>query len=92
MYKYLVTNRLCEAFPLVSHLYKLVLTLPVTTTANKRTFSLLKIVKTRLLPTMTDPRLSNWCVSSFERELSSKLDSHEIVSVFANVKPRWIVL
>ena len=92
MYKYLVTNRLCEAFPLVSRLYKLALTLPVTTATNEGTFSLLKIVKTRLRSTMTDPRLSNLCVLSFERELSSKLDSHEIVSVFATVKPRRIVL
>ena len=56
------------------------------------TFSLLKMVKTRLRSTMTDPRLSNLCVLSFDRELCSKLDSHEIVSVFATVKPRRIVL
>ena len=92
MYKSLVTNRLCDAFPLVSCLYKLALTLPVTTATNERTFSLLKIVKTRLRSTMSDPHLSNLCVLSFERELTSKLDSHAIVNVFATVKSRRMEL
>ena len=56
------------------------------TATNERTFSLLKIVKSRLQSIMSDPRLSNLCVLSFERELASQLDSHAVVNVFATVK------
>ena len=84
--------RLSDAFPLVFQLYKIAFTLPVTTATNERTFSLLKIVKTRSRSTMSDPRLSNLCVLSFERELTCKLDSHAVVNVFATVKSRRMEL
>ena len=55
---HLVTNRLSDAFPLV---FRIALALPMTTATNERTFSLLKIVKTKL-QSMSDPCLSNLCV------------------------------
>ena len=62
LYKYLVKNKLYDSFPLSSKIYKIALTLPVTTVSNERSFSLLKIIKNRLRSTMGESRLSSLCV------------------------------
>lgn len=91
LYKYINKKKLYDNFPLSSKIYKIALTLPVTTASNERSFSLLKIIKTRLRSTMGESRLSSLCLLSYERELSHSICSHDVVDVFA-YKPRRIQL
>ena len=69
--------------PLKQHLkHIIVMTTTVTTASNaERSFSLLKLVQTRLCSTMSESHLN----SLYERGQSSKINPHD-VNVFASCK------
>lgn len=68
--KVLTQRKLTHAYPNVTCMYKLCLTLPVTTATTERSFSKLKLVKTTLRSTMIEERLSALLLLSIERELT----------------------
>lgn len=72
-----------EVFHEVFRLCKIAVTIPVTTAACERSFSVLKLVKSYLRSTMDDERLSNLGVLSVESKRATSLDMDEFVNQFA---------
>ena len=71
-----VLKTLCKiksAFPDLTRYAALALTMPVSSAGAERSFSAMKRVKSYLRSTMADTRLSNLCLISIERSLSSEL-------------------
>ena len=81
--KLLKERQLANAYPNVTQLYKLCLTLPVITATTERFFSKLKLVKTALHSTMGETRLSALLTLSIERELADIVDFNKVIDAFA---------
>jgi hypothetical protein len=73
---------------------KLVLTIPVSSAGAERSFSAMKRVKTYLRSTMSHCRLSNLCIISIERAMSSKLmaETGPVVDKFASKRKRRLTM
>lgn len=82
------------AFPDLVTFAKLVLTVPVSSAGAERSSSTMKRVKTYLRSTMADNRLSNLCLISIERSLSSELmkDPGSVIDNFAKYNNRRLSL
>ena len=86
--KVLNLRQLTCAYPNVACLYKLCLTLPVTTATTERSFSKLKLVKTALRSTMIEERLSALLLLSIERDLTDQVKFENVIDAFALSRPR----
>ena len=86
----LCQKNLLTAYLNITCLYRLCLTLPVTTASAERFFSKLKLTKTTLRSTMGEVRLSALLLLSIERELTKLTDS--IIDAFASLQQRRIPL
>ena len=86
--KILHQKQLSLAYPNVTCLYKLCLTVPVTTASTERSFSKLKLVKTALRSTMLETRLSSLLILSIERDLTEKVNFKRVNDAFAVNRPR----
>lgn len=75
-------------FPQIFSLFKIYLTIPVSSAEAERSFSCLKRIKTWLRSTMSQDRLSGLAVLQIEREETEKLDLDKIVEIFALRKNR----
>ena len=62
----MVKEGISEFYPNMNILYRLILTLPVTSSSCERSFSTLKLIKTRLRSMMCEDRLSNLLLLSVE--------------------------
>ena len=81
------------AFPLLTKLLQIALTIVVSTAQCERSFSALKRIKTYLRSTMTEQRLIDLAVLSIERELSKQISLDQVVNEFASKdKNRRIML
>jgi len=85
---FLIANDMHDVFPNVSTLYKLFMTLPVSSATAERSFSRLKLIKSYLRSTMSESRLTNLALLSIERELSYDVDFDCVVDTFSNMKKR----
>lgn len=85
---FLIANDMHVVFPNVSTLYKLFMTLPVSSATAERSFSRLKLIKSYLRSTMSESRLTNLALLSIERELANDLDFDCVVDTFSNMKNR----
>ena len=65
---------------------ELVLTLPVSTATTERSFSAMKIVKTRLRSKMEDDFLSDSLIVYIEKEIAEKLSTESIIDDFRDLK------
>ena len=74
-----------DAFPQLTKLIRIAMTIAVSTAHCERTFSALKRIKTYLHSTMGEQRLSDFAVLSVEREISSSLDLENVVSEFGGI-------
>ena len=81
-----------EAYPNVTLLYRICLTLPVTTCSVERSFSKLKLVKSSIRSTMTEMILSSLLVLSVEQDITNSLDLTTIVNTFSALKSRRLTL
>ncbi|TYH00258.1 hypothetical protein ES288_A10G260000v1 [Gossypium darwinii] len=88
--KSLVESGKSVMYPLVDRLIRLILTLPVSTASSERTFSAMKIVKTRLRSKMEDDFLRSSLVMYIEKEIAEKFDINEIIDDFSKVKDRRV--
>ena len=61
---FLIANDMHDVFPNVSTLYKLFMTLPVSSATAERSFSRLKLIKSYLRSTMSESRLTNLALLS----------------------------
>ncbi|KAI6657049.1 Cell surface protein [Oopsacas minuta] len=66
LYLYMVKEGIAKLYPNLNILYRLILALPVTSSACECSFSTLKLIKTRLRSTMCEDRLSNLLLLSVE--------------------------
>ena len=86
----MVSAGLEKTFPVYSRLIRVVLTLPVSTATTERSFSALKIIKTRLRTSMGDPWLMDLLLLYIEKEVTRKLHLQSVTSQFKNMKSRRI--
>jgi hypothetical protein len=86
--KKLVETKRNTVYPLVYQLLKLAMILPVATTTVERSFSAMKIVKTRLRNRMSDEWLNDCLVIYVERDVLDSVDDELIIQRFQNMKPR----
>ena len=87
-----VVSHMKDAFPLLTVLYRIVLTIPVTSASPERSFSALKHVKTYLRTTMGQDRLKQIAILAIERNLSGSLDYCKVLDKFKENGPRRIQL
>ena len=73
-------------------LYRLFVTLPVTTASCERNFSKLTIVKNKLRSTTAQERLENLMILFVENDITTKLNYEAIIDNFASMGPRRLQL
>ena len=88
--QWLVRTRRSTTYPLVHRIIVLVLTLPVSTATTERSFSAMRIVKTRLRNKMEDDFLTNSLIIYIEREIAEKLSIDSIIDDFRDLKERRV--
>lgn len=71
------------AYPNLQRLYKLLLTMPVTSATAERSFSKLALIKTKCRNTMAGTRLRSLMDAACERDIAKELDSEMLVDRFA---------
>lgn len=76
-------SALQKAYPAVCLLLRLCMTLPVTSVASERTFSKMKLIKSRGRSTMSDSRLCHLLLLSIESEDPQSIDMTHVVNHFA---------
>jgi len=86
----LVRTRRSTIYPLVHRIIVLVLTLPVSTATTERSFSAMRIVKTRLHNKMEDDFLTNSLIMYIEREIAKTLSIDSIIDDFRDLKERQV--
>ncbi|CAI6351976.1 unnamed protein product [Macrosiphum euphorbiae] len=80
--KLLNTFNLISAFPNMYMAYKFLCTIPATSVSSERTFSKLKLIKTRIRSTMVQNRLESLMLLSCEKDVKINLD--EAINKYAN--------
>ena len=85
---FLIEKQMAPGLPNLSILYKLYLTLPVTSATAERSFSRLEIIKNYLRSTMANNRLSGLALISIERDLAENIDFESTINRFASMKSR----
>ena len=86
--KFMIANDLCSMYPNLSTLYRIFLTLPISSAGAERSFSRLKLLKTYLRSTMNEDRLSSLALITIERQLASDVDLKDVIDHFTRMKPR----
>lgn len=76
-----------EVFHQVFRLYKIAVTIPVSTASCEGSFSVLKLIKSYLRSAVDDERLSSLGVLSVESKRATSLDVDEFVNRFAFNQP-----
>ena len=77
-----------SSYPTLFNLYKIILTIGVSSAECERSFSTLKRVKSYLRSTMTEQRLTDISVLSIEREISKSLSLDDVLTNFATANRR----
>ena len=78
-----IYRQLPKEYAALRHLYKVLITLPITTASVERSFSKLSIVKSKLRSTMSQERVEALLLASVENDLLQDLKDSELVSIFA---------
>ena len=73
-------------------LYRLFLTLPITTASAERGFSKLKLVENRLRTSQGQDRLESLLLLTAERDLAANIDPSQLVAAFADAADRRLLL
>ncbi|CAK6949937.1 52 kDa repressor of the inhibitor of the protein kinase-like [Scomber scombrus] len=74
--------------PNLEKLYRIYLTVPISSAQAKRILSRLKLIKSYLRSTMSESRLSNLALLFIERKISEKANFNNVVETFARMKNR----
>ncbi|XP_019438936.1 PREDICTED: zinc finger MYM-type protein 1-like [Lupinus angustifolius] len=81
-----------NAYYLLDRVIRLILTLPVSTATTERSFSAMKIIKTRLRSKMEDEFLADNMVIYIEKEIAETFTSDSIIDEFKSLKERRAAL
>ncbi|CAJ2648789.1 unnamed protein product [Trifolium pratense] len=84
----LVETRRHVVYPLVYQLLKLAMILPVATAIVERSFSAMKIVKTRLRNRMGDKWMNDCLVTYIESDVLEQIDDEPIIQRFQSMDSR----
>lgn len=84
-YRVFMRNGLHTLFPNIYILLKLSLTLPVGSVSTERSFSKLKLIKTRLRSTMGNDRLEGLMIMSCENDIN--INYEEVIENFSKTSP-----
>ena len=84
-YVLLELKPLSSAFPNLSKLVRIAMTIAVSTAQCERSFSTLKLVKGHLQSTMGDERLANMAILSIEHEISAGINLEDVVTEFSGL-------
>jgi len=82
LYQIFHAGNLGSVFPTLNNALQIALTLPVSSATTERTFSKLKIIKTRLRTTMTNTRLEDLMLITCEQDLYK--NSNKVLETFAS--------
>jgi len=82
MYQIFHAGNLGSMFPTLNNALQIALTLPVSSATTERTFSKLKIIKTRLRTTMNNKRLEDLMLITCEQDLYK--NSNKVLEIFAS--------
>ena len=72
-----------EAFPILVALIESVIIIPVSSTTCERTFSKMKLIKTKVRNSMTDNRLSDLCLLAVERDIDVNFE--QLIDKFSDI-------
>jgi len=78
---------LLSSFPTLLMVYKILVTVAVTSASAERAMSKVKLVKTRLRSTMSDDYFSSLLLIASEKDLIDSLDSNDVINRFAALSP-----
>jgi len=88
----LVVSGQAETYFLIDRLLRLIMTLPVSTATTERSFSAMKIIKTKLRNKMDDGFLGDSMTVYIEREISASISSESIIDDFKSLGTRKALL
>ena len=88
--KHFVDNDLKSVFEEIFKLFKIYLTIPISSAEAERAFSVLKLLKTWLRTSMEDERLSDLGIIKMDSE--KKINYDLIIDEFVKVKDRKLML
>ncbi|XP_024046510.1 uncharacterized protein LOC18051519 [Citrus clementina] len=88
--QWLVRTRRSSIYPLFYKIIVLVLTLPVSTATTERSFSAMRIVKTRLRNKMDDDFLTDTLITYIERDIANKISMESVINDFRDMKERKV--
>ena len=80
--QYLESNSLSVTLPNFSELVKIFASIPATSCSAERSFSCLRQLKTYLISTMGQARLSSLGILAIEREFANNVDIEKVINVF----------
>ena len=83
---------ICNAFPNLTILYRILGTIAVSSATSERSFSRLKLTKTYLRSTMTEDRLSSLAILSIERDFTEQIDFDAVIDTFSQISVRRMTL
>ncbi|XP_071704545.1 uncharacterized protein [Rutidosis leptorrhynchoides] len=86
--KILVETQKCEVYSMIDRVFRLILTLPVSTATTERAFSAMKLCQTRLRNKMSDDFLADNLVVYIEKDIAERFDSGDIIDEFKDLKGR----
>jgi hAT family C-terminal dimerisation region len=76
-----------SSFPTLFAVYKVLVTIAITSASAERAMNKVKLVKTRLRSRMTDEYFSSLMVIATEKDLADKLSSDKIINRLASISP-----
>ena len=79
--------QLLSSFPTLLIVYKILLTVAVTSASAERAMNKVKLIKTRLRSTMSDEYFLGLMLLACEKDLCDKLAADDIINRFASVSP-----
>lgn len=88
----LSTTGFHRVYPLLYRLYRIFVTLPITSASCERCFSKLTIVKNKLRSTSTQDRLESLMILFTENDLTQIINFSDVIDVFARLGPRRLQL
>ncbi|XP_004488955.2 uncharacterized protein [Cicer arietinum] len=88
----LIATEKTQNFYLIDRLLRLIMTLPVSTATTERSFSAMKIIKSRLRNKMEDDFLADTMTIYIEREIVASITSESIIDDFKLIKERRALL
>lgn len=86
--EYIIEKNLIDSFPECNSLFRLFLTLPVSTASVERVMSSLKRIKEHRRATLTEETLNEYSILYIERSVANKINLDSTIEIFAEQKAR----